>query len=92
MNKWSVLLSDSAKKGFYAAEKKMQGRLRKAFTELARDPFSSRPNADIKQLRGSANPIFYRMRVGDYRVVYSVQNGEVRITRIFPRKKGYEWI
>lgn len=36
------------------------------------------PNGeDIKELKGKKNKGLYRLRVGDYRIIYSVDNGEL---------------
>ncbi len=92
MNKWNVLISESARKEFYDLDKKGQKRVREAFFELKENPFNSRSKADIRKLQGSFNPVFYRMRVGRYRIVYTVSDSEVKITRIISRGKGYGWL
>ncbi len=92
MSGWAVLVSESARKEFYCLEKEMQPRLKKAFAELGENPFQSRPKADIKKLQGPSNPAVYRLRVGSYRVLYSVEGKEVKISRIIAREKGYKWL
>ncbi len=54
---------------------------------LAADPFA--PNNNVKKLKGSDD---YRLRVGDWRVVYTLQNDKLIITivRIAPRGDIYE--
>jgi mRNA interferase RelE/StbE len=47
----------------------------RALTPLGEDP--RRPDADIKRLAGLDN--LYRLRVGHYRVVYEVNDGELVI-------------
>ncbi|HPO19135.1 MAG TPA: type II toxin-antitoxin system RelE/ParE family toxin [Rubrivivax sp.] len=53
---------------------------------LARDPFGA---ANVKQLVGQPG---YRLRVGDWRVIYDVEQGRllVRVLRIAPRGGAYE--
>jgi mRNA interferase RelE/StbE len=47
----------------------------RALTPLGEDP--RRPDANIKKLAGPED--FYRLRVGDYRVVYEIRDGELII-------------
>ena len=53
---------------------------------LARDPFGA---ANVKQLVGEPG---YRLRVGDWRVIYGVDSGRlvVRVLKIGPRGGVYE--
>ena len=59
--------------------------------EFEIDPIHSRAKFDIKQLRGFPKDL-YRLRIGDYRVLYSVdkENRVVKITTIVPRKSAYK--
>ena len=66
--------------------------MKKGFTALGENPYRARSGADIKKLSGFTNPTLYRLRVGDWRAVYAIANNEVKITRIFPRKKEYGWL
>lgn len=54
--------------------------------DLARDPFDA---ANVRQLVGQPG---YRLRVGDWRVIYDVEQGRllVRVLRIAPRGGAYE--
>ncbi|MFH1588814.1 MAG: type II toxin-antitoxin system RelE/ParE family toxin [Candidatus Diapherotrites archaeon] len=90
--RWLVLLSESAKKDFYELDNGLRERLKKGFEKLKENPFQPRSGADIKKLSGSYNPAFYRLRVGDYRAIFAIQEKEVKITRILPRKKAYKWM
>jgi len=53
---------------------------------LARDPFGA---ANVKALVGQPG---YRLRVGDWRVIYDVDSGRVvvRVLRVAPRGGAYE--
>ncbi|UCM89399.1 type II toxin-antitoxin system RelE family toxin [Streptomyces marincola] len=53
-------------------------RIKAALDKLARDPYA--PALDIKKLRGRDEE--YRLRVGDYRVVYGIANAVLTITVI----------
>ncbi len=51
-------------------------------------PKLKRAGADIKKIK-DANPEAYRLRVGDYRVIYAVEEDVVWITEIMSRGRGY---
>jgi len=92
MKNWRVLISESARKDFYTLDDSLQKRVKAALESLKLNPFASRSGADIKRIQGSKNPYFYRLRVGGYRLIYTVDEMEVKVTRIMLRKKGYEWL
>lgn len=63
-----------------------QALLKRKIEGLARDPFGA---ANVKKLVGQPG---YRLRVGDWRVIYDVDSGRVvvRVLRIWPRGGVYE--
>ncbi|MCK4319762.1 type II toxin-antitoxin system RelE/ParE family toxin [Candidatus Micrarchaeota archaeon] len=89
---WKILISEKARKEFYSLDEIMQKRIKNSFHELKKNPFQKRSRADIKKIKGSFNPEFYRLRVGNYRLVYVVTEKEVKITSIVHREKGYNWL
>ena len=60
--------------------------IREKLAQVAIDPFASIPNA--KKLQGRAG---YRLRVGDWRVIYEINQDEVVIIvmKIAPRNEVY---
>ena len=46
------------------------------------------PFGDIKKLRGYSN--LYRLRIGDYRVIYEIWNEEIIIDAVLPRGEAYK--
>ena len=60
--------------------------IREKLEQVAADPFASIPNA--KKLQGRAG---YRLRVGDWRVIYEINQDEVVIIvlKIAPRDEVY---
>ena len=60
--------------------------------ELETDPFRPRPRADIKNCGRHHGVTFYRLRVGDFRAVYTVEGRHVKVTEIFRRGRGYRWV
>lgn len=46
------------------------------------------PFGDIKKLQGYSN--LYRLRIGDYRVIYQIENGNIIIDAVLPRGEAYK--
>ncbi len=56
---------------------------------LKSNPFKLRSGTDIKKLSGKLHDL-YRLRVGDYRFEYFVEENIVWIVKAFRRGKGYQ--
>lgn len=63
-------------------DKFLAKRIIKKIKELKDDPFSK----DIKRLK---NQVFFRLRVGDYRVLFELLKNEIKILKIGHRKNIY---
>ncbi|MBM3231951.1 type II toxin-antitoxin system RelE/ParE family toxin [Candidatus Pacearchaeota archaeon] len=59
-------------------------RIIKKIKELEDDPFSK----DIKRLKGQTS---FRLRIGDYRVLFELFEEEIKILKIGHRKNIYEF-
>lgn len=71
----------------------MKERLKSGIKSLEQDPFKSRSHSDIKKLKGTKKrEDLYRLRIGDYRVIYAVEENTIFILEIVPRGKGYDWL
>ncbi len=92
MAKFDIFLSKTASKELNSLDKTTQDRIRTALKELANNPFQSRPKADIKKLHKMSKHQFYRLRVGNFRAIYVIEDRTVKVTRIILRGKGYEWL
>jgi len=90
--KFEVKLSTTAVKQLNILTKESSDLIKKHLRELKNDPFQKRALADIKKLKDFQNPSLYRLRIGDYRAIYTVSENEVRVTEIFHRRKGYKWL
>ena len=86
MAKYSVELKPSARKELDCLSNKLIERILPRLENLA---FNPRP-AGCKKLKGGDNE--WRIRVGDYRIVYTVDDGRLRVevTRIRHRSEVYE--
>ncbi|HUG81408.1 MAG TPA: type II toxin-antitoxin system RelE/ParE family toxin [Bryobacterales bacterium] len=85
MTSWTVELSEPAKKELGQLSGPLRRRITQKLLALENDP---RPSS-TKKLR--ASPARYRLRMGDYRVVYAVddKNRVVSVERIRHRSDAY---
>ena len=83
MKRYDVLIAASADKELGGMQKMLRQRIIEKFEEIRKDP----RGADSKKL----NDATYRVRVGDYRIVYDVNDkeGKVVVTRIRHRREVY---
>jgi mRNA interferase RelE/StbE len=84
---FTVEFLPSAIKELAAFPRKDQEAISRAIDSLAENPFS--PGA--KKLQGMKNPPYWRVRVGDYRVLYQVQKQEVvvLVVKVAHRREVY---
>lgn len=82
---YSIQFTPRARRDFEGLDRAMQQRLRIRIDRLAENPIP----AGAKKLHGSEP--YYRIRVGDYRVVYQVEGGQlvVIVVKIDHRKEVY---
>lgn len=82
--RYSIEFVPSARKSLCKLPLPIQKRLQVAIDELADDPFPP----GMKKLVGEDG---YRIRVGDYRVIYNVEHGHliVLVIRIGHRREVY---
>jgi len=86
--KYTVLVSRTFQKSFHELPNNTQDRIRKHLWELKEDPVTSRPHYDIKILQDT-DPKKYRLRVGDYRIIYSIDKKNVKVIELIKREVGY---
>jgi len=63
-------------------------RCREALERLGQDPYTPRSGCDIARLRGSERTM-YRLRVGDHRFEYFIEDNCVWVVEAFRRGRGY---
>ncbi len=89
MTKRSVLLSKTASRQLDRLPADAARRIRERVRVLEVDPVRPRPGADIRPFWTHDDPPLYRLRVGEYRVLYFVLPAEVRITEVVHRSQAY---
>ena len=85
---WQIVVRRKAKRVLTRLPSTLQTRMTKAIDELAYDP---RP-AHSKQLKGTKD--LYRIRVGSWRVVYTIKDDQllILIITIAPRGQVYKHV
>ena len=83
-----VTLSETAVRQLRRISQKDRVRLARGLRVLEEDPFRPRPKADIRPIEGT-EPRKYRLRIGEYRAVYSVVKDDVKVIEVFVRGRGY---
>jgi mRNA interferase RelE/StbE len=84
-----VLLSTRAQKDFKKLSNKMKKRVKEILLGLA----DGDKHLDIKKLKGvEGREDLFRLRVGDYRIVYFPGRKVIKIIRMDRRNKIYDWL
>ncbi len=86
--KYTILVSKTFQKQFHSLENNVQERIISALKTLEDDPFHSRSGTDIKKL-SHTEPTKYRLRVGNYRIIYTVEEKTIKVIEVFKRERGY---
>lgn len=72
-----------------APEPKRQ--LRAALRLLAKDPSGISTKLDVKRMDTEPGQPMYRLRIGDWRVAFTVDE-DIVVLRVFHRKTKYGWL
>ena len=78
-----VVLEKKAAKYLESLDSVMRRRINEALRGLATDP----PSGDIVKLQGKDG---YRLRIGDYRMVFDITETEIIVYKIVPREQVYK--
>ena len=85
-----VFLHESAEKFLNEIDKSIQKNIKSDIKKLAEEPYSRQ--LDTKKLKGlKGKPDLFRLRVGEYRIIYFIQDDKIWITEIMKREKGYNF-
>ena len=84
---FTVMLSPDAKEYLDSLDDKRARNIRKHLKELEKDPFEPRAACDIDIVAGSGRPPMYRLRMGEFRAVFFVEEQAVFVTDLFPKKR-----
>ena len=87
MDPFKVVLTKTAESDLLKLDPKRRMKVLEAIKKLETSPFP-RGNV-IKRLKGVKPPL-YRLRVGDYRVIYHLEERDVKVLFVIARK-DLEW-
>lgn len=90
MTNYKVKISKKATKQLKNTEN--PERIKEKLKKLEKESWKPRAKLDIKKLKGSKDPKLYRLRIGDYRAVYTIEEKIVKITEIIHRSQGYGFL
>jgi mRNA interferase RelE/StbE len=79
-----VLLEKEAAKYLERLNEPMKGRILDALDKLANEP----PEGDIRKLQGQETA--YRLRIGDFRVLFKQKAACLAVYKIAPRGQAYK--
>jgi len=91
LKRYEVLVSETVLKQLRALKKEMRERMKKALLEMSADPFHARSKVDIIRLKGPKRD-YYRLRVADYRAIYTVEGNKIMVVKILHRRSAYSWM
>ena len=91
MTKYEVLVSETARKEFSRLGRNDKERIRDKLNELGKDPHNRSSRLDIKKLTGTKR-LYYRLRVGKFRVVYFIDGSNIKVVRVAVRSDVYSWL
>ena len=83
MMPFKIVWDEKAYNSLNKLEPSISRRILKKVDELSENPFSK----DIKKLKGSDD---FRLRVGDYRVIFAIEQNTIQILKVGHRKNIYE--
>ncbi|MFO8050662.1 MAG: type II toxin-antitoxin system RelE/ParE family toxin [Thermoplasmatota archaeon] len=63
-------------------------RIKESLKKLVEDPYNKLNGLDIKKMRGKNNDM-YRLRVGDHRFEYFIEDNRIWVDEGFIRGRGY---
>jgi mRNA-degrading endonuclease RelE of RelBE toxin-antitoxin system len=83
MNKFQVVLAEHAVVDLKDIPRELRDQIHRDLRNLESAPFPS--GTHIKRLKGFRPPV-YRLRSGNFRILYHIQEGSVTILRVIDRK------
>jgi len=86
---YQALVSKTFQRKFQQIPKNFQNQIRESLKGLQNDPYTARPNCDIKTLTDT-HPKKYRSRVGNYRIIYIIKHKEIKVIDLIKREVGYK--
>jgi mRNA interferase RelE/StbE len=89
--RYEVLLNPKAVEELRKLPSEATERMKQALKLLKKNPTRARSGVDVKYLVGTSDPKLYRLRVGEYRAIFWVdeEKREVFVEKVALRKRAY---
>ena len=88
---YEVKLHREVAKALERMHPQLRARIIRGLHALETDAYEARADADIIRLRGTKRrEELFRLRIGEYRVIYAIVGKVVYVTDLFHRGKGYK--
>ena len=84
---YELFISPSALKVLKTLDSNVKDSIKTKLKLLALDPFDK--DINFTQLKGKHQPIYYRIKSGDYRAIYHIEDKGIYIDKIGHRKNIY---
>ena len=91
MTKFEIFVSTTASKELNKPESKIKERIKRKVREISADPYNLKGLLDIKKLAGKKRT-YYRLRVGDYRNMYFLEDNMVKVVKGGNEWDAYPWL
>jgi mRNA interferase RelE/StbE len=91
LSSYEVLVSQTAAKELKALEQNLQSRIKEKMMELTEDPSNRSGRLDVKKLSVTKRN-YYRLRVGDYRIIFFTEGVSIKVAKISKRSDIYSWL
>jgi mRNA-degrading endonuclease RelE of RelBE toxin-antitoxin system len=85
--KLEIILAESAAREIRKMDSLSRRRILEKLSEYGRKPELAR--ADLKRLEDTRDPVQYRLRVGDYRLIIAIEGNTLKILYVLHRSKAY---
>ncbi len=91
LTNYEILVSQTAATELRALEKSLQERIKEKLRELANDPSNKNGRLDVKKLSATGRN-YSRLRVGEYRIIFFLEEMSIKVVRIANRSDVYSWL
>lgn len=86
---YRVCLHKHAVNFFGVQDAETKNRLKEGLGKLKSNPLES----DVKKFKSTkGKQDLYRLRIGDYQAIFSIEDDIVYVLEIIPREYGYKWL
>ena len=86
-----MLVSQTAARELKALEEDLQAIIKEKLRELAEDPSNRSGRLDVEKLSATKRH-YYRLRVGEYRIIFFTEEKAIKVVRIANRSDVYSWL